>query len=267
MLETVDRKPGNLYICTPICPNDLMGSIFTDQYSLPFGERLIHFYIVRNRTSIDIIGVQEGYIGGRQLNQLLHCIKPTDAMYNIDTADLLNDWAAIDWPANTERLAKHAAMHGWEAFYQDKEMLWKLIKEAAGDRNEIWYEEEPNQGVKGVIWWRLKPDDSRNMVLDKLVDHIKRPAFSYIVNAHRGPLEDPAILSTVVGTWILAYLSPEVREDKSVWKAFDSYGGECTGGFNMGTTQVGAMAIRYGDAFLNGGFRVQVEEYRLSTFR
>lgn len=266
MAETIDRKPRNLHICPPISPNDLLGSTLSDQYSydLPFGEDPIHFYIIRQRTAIDLIGVQDGYIGGRRLNQLLHSIKPAEASFGIDTEDLLGDWEAIDKPAYAIRLARHAEIPGWGAFYKDKDMIWSLIKRAYASSNN-WLAEDPNQGVKGVVWWRLKDGDTREVMLKKLIDQIRRPAFRYIVGRHIDSSENGAILSSVVGAWLLALYSPDIRADKSIWKTFDGYEGDSVNTRNMGTTQVGLMAVRYADTFLDGRFISNAQEYILST--
>ena len=165
--------PTNLGVCPPISPNELLGTTFIDQYRLPFGKRQLHFYQVFWGKSVDIIGVQDGRIGGRRLNELLHVIKPQKAAYGIDTYDLLNDWRLIETPVNTDRLHRHEQIPGFKEFMGEKDMFWDLINRAHVDVNRMvkktWKRENPSKGLKGVIWWNVDCESNRQVVFNRLL--------------------------------------------------------------------------------------------------
>lgn len=260
------KVPTSLGICPPISPNELLGTKFSDQYELPFGKRKLHFYEVFRGESIDIIGVSEGRIGGRRLNELLHIIKPAKASYNIDTYDLLNDWKLIETPVNTGRLHRHEQIPGFKEFMSEKDMFWDLINRAYVSTNPIgkkWRRESPNKGLKGVIRWNVSYDGSKHIIFNRLMENPR--IYEYILMEHAGSFKDRPFLSSIVGMFLLAYFSPEIRADETLWPSRDGYGGECTGIQNMGTTQVGAMALRYANRFLNSPFISAAEAYVAET--
>lgn len=266
--EILESKPRNLYICPPISANELLGTTLPDPYNydLPFGIRPIHFYKMRGRNAVHIIGVQEGYIGGRQINQLLRTIKPEKAALAWDILDLLNDWIVIDRPENEARRKRHEEMgECWQAFSRDKMMFWDLINSALiRDGVAKWREEDPNVGAKGVIWWRINDDSTKEAVFAQIASQAKSMALKSIIRSHLTKGEKPQLLSTTLGVWLLAYFSPEIRSDESVWKPRDSYNPGSVDQ-NMGTTQVGVMTLRYAEHFLGGKFIPAAEEYIFST--
>lgn len=259
--------PTNLAVCPPITPNELLGVRFIDQYRLPFGKRNLYFYQAFWGESVDIIGVSEGRIGGRILNQLLHMIKPEKATYGIDTGDILNDWKLIDTPANAERLHIHEQMPGFKAFMGEKDMYWDLIQKAYGgwsSSGAVWKRENPSKGLKGVIWWKVNYEGKRQIVFDRLGERLQ-PPYDYILEKHSRGFKDRPFISSIVGMFLLAYFSPEIRADEVLWPSRDTYGGECTNTNNMGTTQVGTMALRYADRFLKSPFIAAAERYVAET--
>lgn len=277
--ETVEVRPKNLHACPPISANQLLDTTLGNSYNLPFGDRQIYFYKVRTRGAVNIIGVQDEHIGGVQINQLLDSIRPQKATFGIDTFDLLNDWVMIDSPQNAERRARHEVMHGWDAFQRDKMMFWCLIKKDHPDvfsANWPKLQESFIPEVKGVIWWRIKKDRTREVVLDRLADHKKAISYKHIIKSHTADGENPHYLSSVLGVWLLAYFSPEIRADESFWKPRDTYSTDCgitsvnsaTARSNIGTTQVGEQALRLSERFLDGRFRKNAERYILThTYR
>ena len=229
----------------------------------------MHFYQVFWGKSVDIIGVQDGRIGGRRLNELLHVIKPQKAAYGIDTYDLLKDWKLIETSANTDRLHRHEQIPGFKEFMGEKDMFWDLINRAHVDANrmvkKIWERENPSKGLKGVIWWNVDCESNRQVVFNRLMENPR--IYEYILMEHAGSFKDRPFLSSIVGMFLLAYFSPEIRADETLWPSKDTYGGECTTTNNMGTTQVGVMALRYADRFLSSPFITTAEKYVAETAR
>lgn len=246
-------------ICPPISANQLTGSTFTDEYNLDLGKVPIHFLRLRTRRSLATVGLVQYSVGGVKLNQLLYSIKPARAALKLDTSDVLGDWKAIDSEANAERRARHAVMgHPWDVFMKDKEVFWTMINEGFdGTRGYLVPKEEnPRKGLKPVMVW-TETDNQRHVTYEAIADQVNNPLFRQIMRFVRSK----GSLSSTVGVYTLAYFSPELREDESVWKPRDGYGGECTNDQNMGTTQIGVQALRYADYFGKGKFAQEATQY------
>ena len=256
-------------ICPPISANELTGSTFTDEYNLGLGEALIHFLRLRTRIGSTTAGVVQYSVGGVALNQLLYSIKPARAAFALDTYDILADWKAIDDDTNTASRARHAVMgHPWDVFMKDKEVFWTMINEGfertAG--GFVPKKENPRKGLKPVMVW-TETDSQRHVTYEAIADQVNNPLFRQIMRFVRSNLKEQlgsirvGPLSSTVGVYTLAYFSPELREDESIWKPRDSYSNDCKQDQNMGTTQIGGQALRYADYFATGNFLSKATQY------
>lgn len=256
-------------ICPPISANELTGSTFTDEFNLGLGEALIHLLRLPTRLGSVTAGLVQYSVGGVTLNRLLYSIKPARAGFALDTFDVLNDWTAIDSDANAERRARHSAMgHPWDVFMKDKEVFRTMINEGfertAG--GFVAKKENPRKGLRPVIVW-TDTDNQRHVTYEAIADQVSNPLFRQIMKFVRSNLREQlgsirvGPLSSTVGVYTLAYFSPELREDESIWKPRDSYSDDCSTDQNMGTTQIGVQALRYADYFAKGNFSSKANQY------